>query len=316
MNEIVRKYLANNGFIPRDKGWTIRMTFLDLIRKNDPKYAISYLTQLPDLSDDEKDAITIAQQWNESGPFGPIESRTLYILLQFYLWKYRINRTIIPKATLIKRIEESLDFTPHVTNWALENLFTLMGRTSQVATAAILCGNTEHLSEVVFYVDKTYYSICYWDYHEAVNKPWEGQLDPTITVQLEEYLNYLKYGKINEKPSPISDCDLCCFLIAFGVMTSKQAAEFWPQICKHESNRAEAVDIAFMQWRSGKLIETKDHRVIHALAMLMQSENLSISTEDVRRHFKYPDHVTKAWANFWSILPRLPKALYDLRDFI
>lgn len=298
-------------FVPRDKGSTIRMVYLDLTQGYGPNHAINFLESKKDLSGDEKAALSVARSWEGNGPIDVLESRTMFIFLQFYFWKNKIAREILTRGTLTQRIKE-MEATEKVATWPLAKLLTLEGGTSQFASAAILLGNEEILPENPFYLQKTYNVRSYWLEQKQLGHFWIPQPDPTITVQIQEYINFLKTGKINIIPDRLGDCDLYCFLHSFGKITTEEGKKIWPQLCKHESNRFCEMELRREECLFGRIIHTRDHRVVSAYALLMQSMNLNLSVDAIRVSFIEPDCVNKAWPQFWNFVKETPSILNEI----
>lgn len=303
-NSIIEKLTAE-GYIPRDKGWMIRMSFLDLTNGYGPNDTIDFLKTQDDLSEDEKAALAVATTWNAHGPIDVMESRTMYILVQFYLWKVEQYRKILTRGTLTKRINE-LEASCHIIRWPLQKLLTLEKGTTQWASAAILTGNKDVLPELPFYIQKTYQALEHWNLRRKLNICWVPQTDPTITTQVNEYICYVKTGNILTTPNHLGDCDLYCFLRAFGAITQNEGKRIWPQLQKHESNRIVVMEIALKEFYAGIPVSSNDHRIVQAIAMVAQSIKPKTSIEEIKRKFKNPNCVNKAWPQFWDFLEIAP----------
>jgi hypothetical protein len=308
MDDIVKDCIRK-GYVPWFKSQIIRVAILDLIRGYGPGDLIRFLDSQEDLGGDLKALRRIAEAWvyqNKSLDVG--ESATIYRFVSFYSWKYGISRPIVVSGTLAERAEE-MGATPDIVNWPLAKLLTLEGGTTQWATMAILMGNKEVLPQVPFYIQQTYNVMEHYDKQRDEGKVWIPQRDITLSTQIEEYIRFLKTGKTAIKPTKLGDCDLACFLMAFGIITPGEAKDLWPMIQFHESNRVKAMREALEQLLLGNIICTDDHRVVQALAMLIQSKNLSISADDIRKRFHNPNCVNKTWPRFWDFLADVPRML-------
>ena len=91
----MKKYnLIEQGYIPLDKSWIIRMGVLDLFNEYDD--SINYLKQYyEELSDDLKALYSASIQWKLGKSIDVGESGTLYRFLKFASWK--LNQNKIPK---------------------------------------------------------------------------------------------------------------------------------------------------------------------------------------------------------------------------
>jgi hypothetical protein len=306
---IISDYVIGKGYIPWFKSQIIRMGILDLLGSYGPGDLIKFLDSQEDLGGDLKALRRIVEVWSDSSkPFDVGESGTIYRFIRTYTWKYGIDRPIFISGNLKKRVEE-MGATPEIIHWPLKKKLTLEGGTTQWATMAILMGNEEVLPEVPFYIQQTYDAKLHHKERRSRGLVWEPQRDPTLTAQVEEYVRFLKTGKISIKPTKLGDCDLACFLMAFGVMTPEEAKELWPMIQFHESNRVKEMREALEQLRLGEVICTDDHRVVQALAMRVQSADLKIPIDAIKQRFHNPSCVNKTWPQFWNLMADIPNIL-------
>lgn len=297
MDETYNKEILE--FIPLDKSWLIRMGILDLTRGYGPKDLLTFLNSQENLGNDLEALKRVALDWASDKPFDVGESGTIYRFIKFYLLKNNIDREIKISETLIHRVKK-MNIDPDMVNWSLSKLGTLEGGTTQWQTMAILLGNTEKLEEIPFYLQKTYDAIKHWEEQRKKGEVWQAQKDPTLFKQSKEYLNYLKNGKISIQLSKLGDCDLYCFLRAFGVVGKEWAQKNWPQLREHESNRFEEMERTLNEFERGEIIFTKDHRVVQAEAMLLLSKFPNLEITDIRKRFDKPDCVNKTWKSFWT----------------
>ncbi len=298
MDEINKEEILK--FIPLDKSWLIRMGILDLTRGYGSKDLLNFLNSCENLGNDLEALKRVALVWDSNEPFDVGESGTIYRFVKFYLLKNNIDREIKISETLIHRVKK-MNINPDMVNWSLVKLGTLEGGTTQWQTMAILLGNNEKLSEIPFYLQKTYDAIKHWDEKRKNSEIWTAHKDPTIFAQCISYLNFLKTGKINLIPSKLGDCDLYCFLRAFNAVKKEWAEKNWPQLSEHESSRFEEMERTLNELERDEIIFTKDHRVVQAEAMLLQSKDPSLSVESIRKRFDKPDCVDKTWKSFWSV---------------
>lgn len=306
---IVSDYIVSKGYIPWFKSQIIRMGILDLLGGYGPGDLIKFLDSQMDLGGDLQALRRVAEVGNDrSKPIDVGESGTIYRFVRFYLWKYGIDQEIVMGGTLTKRAKE-MGATPEIIHWPLAKLLTLEGGTTQWATMAILMGNKETLREIPFYIQQTYDAIEHWEKQRKCGMVWVPQRDPTLIAQVEGYASFLKTGKINIQPTRLGDCDLACFLMAFGVLTPEEAKEIWPQIQFHESDRMLEMTRTAREILRRGIIHTNDHRVAHANAMLLRYLNPKISIYAIKQKFSNPDCVNKTWPRFWDLLADMPNIL-------
>ena len=295
-------------YAPRDNGWPIRLGFLDATRGYGSYDAVKYFDQQTDLSGDEKAARNVFANWSGKEPINVGESGTIFRLVQFYFWKMGIDREIITHGTLTHRVE-SMEATKRIIHWSLRSLLRLENGTSQWASAAILLNKHGNLPGIPFYLQKTYDAIEYWSSMRRERKVWEGRTDPTITAQCQQYFSILETGDVSIKPMKLGDCDLYCFLRAFGHITAQHGKKIWPQLQKHESNRILEMDSALQSLFTEQEICSNDHRVVQAAAMLLQAQEPRLNVENIKAHFSNPECVTKKWPKFWEFLEVAPSAV-------
>jgi 5-enolpyruvylshikimate-3-phosphate synthase len=53
---------------------------------------------------------------------------------------------------------------------------------------------------------------------------------------------------------------------------------------------------------SGSIIHSRDHRVVQAEAMLIQSRDKGKGAEKLKKYFDNPDCVNKTWPKFWDFM--------------
>lgn len=276
--------------IPLDKAWMIRMGILDLI--NGHKDILEVLNKEEDLGEDLQALKRISKVWDSDEPFDVGESGTIYKYLRFYLWKNKIEREIVKRGTLVNR---KIADDPEIVNLPIADLLKLDGGTSQWASASVLYGNTEKFEGDLFYLNKTYDAVKHWKEKRDIGKVWEAKKDPTLNSQVKMFLELLETGKTEIPNESITDCDLYCFFRTFNLMTKEEGEKRWPHIANHETNRFEEMEDQLEKYRSENFIDSKDHRVVHALVMksLVEGEKIEV---------KFPDAVNKTWPRFWEFV--------------
>jgi len=282
--------LIEKGYIPLDKSWIIRMGVLDLVNGytyNPFDYCEDILGRpYEELSDDLQAMFCVSVQWQLNLPFIVRESATLYRFLKFASWKLGWNRKIIIRGTLKHR---NICNNPEIIDWPLEQLLTLDNGTSQWASASVLLGNEEIIPNPPYKLQLTYDAVKYWRIARSHGRRWEPIYDKTILRQALAYLQWIRDGHMDFEPLQAEDY---CFARAFGIITQEEGERKWPSLKGHESNRIVDMEEALQQ----KVITSKDHRIVQAVAMLKRQEV----------DFMYPNCVRKSWPQFWKFMRIIP----------
>jgi len=273
--------LIEKGYIPLDKSWMIRMGVLDLVYGHDD--SIKYLEQHEgELSDDLKALYQASIQWRSCKPIDVGESATLYRFLRFASWKLGPDREFILHGTLKGR---KICNNPEIVDWPLEQLLALDNGTSQWASASVLLGNDETVTDPPYKLMVTYDAVEHWKIARSWGERWEPRFDRTILAQASAYLDWLRSRKMDFMPQQAEDY---CFARAFGIMDAEEGEAIWPSLRGHESDR-----IAEMEKElKNQEIASKDHRVIQAITMLKKG----------RCKARHPESVSKSWPQFWKFL--------------
>lgn len=289
LNEL-KQALIRRKFIPLDKSWIIRMGFLDIVNGYDD--IIKFLKKQKDLGEDINALLRVAEKWETREPLDVGESGTIYRLFRFYLWKNKIKRELIKRGTLKNR---QICDNPEIVDWPIKKLLTLDGGSSQWANASILCGNIEKIKNSSRYLNMTYEAIKYWKEKRKRNETWEPRFDGTLLPQTVAFISFVRGEKFNFDKKVLDDCDLYCFFRAFNIINKEQGEKKWPHIVYHESNRIKEMEEQLKNYKQGKEITLKDHRVAQAIAMLALVENKQV-------RFSNPECVNKTWPQFWEFL--------------
>lgn len=275
--------LIEQGYIPLDKSWIIRMGVLDLINNNDKVF--NFLEKQDNLGGDLKSLHKALISWNKNEPIDVGESGTLYRFLKFVSWKLGLNKRFILKGTLEKR---DICDNSEIINWSQEKLLKLDNGTSQWASASVLMGDKEKVDNAPFKLKLTYEAVENW------SKDWEIRYDKTILKQAITFLNLLK-GKKNVG-FILKQAESYCFARIFGFVSKEIGEKMFPSLKGHESNRIEEIE---KQIKKEK-VDSKDHRVVQALAMY---QKLNDKSND---NILYSSCVSKSWPQFWKFLEDAP----------
>ena len=292
--------LIEQGYIPFDKSWIIRMVVLDLLdSREDTASFLAPLAKKRELSDDVEASYVAYKQWKAG--FRHIcvgESGTLYRFLKFASWALGLEKEFMLEGTLIERAEE-MHSNPEIINWHPEKLLTLDNRTSQYASVSYLMGLTDKIENPPYKLQVSYDAVEHWKQKRAKGEMWEPRYDKTLEAQAEAYLELLKTGKIIFEPEQAEDY---CFARAFNLATKEEGEFKWPSLRGHETDRIEEMENALKEYHAGRIIESTDHRIVQAIAMLMKKENKELGIEEVKARFKNPLAVNKSWPQFWKFL--------------
>jgi len=280
-NELIRQKL-----IPLSKYWSMRLGFLDII--NNTKYFIPLIDGRDDIGDDLKAMIRISHEWNEKKEINVGEGGALLRLLQFASWKFGLNKTFVREKTLKDR---EICNNPDIVNWKLPELLKLDNCTPQWASAAILTGNNEEIPDDYF-LKMSKEALAHYSKIKETGGFCEVRYDETIMKQAIAFIELLKNGKMDFLPAQQDDY---CFARAFNLIDREEGERRWHELKGHESNRLDEMEKQLENIENEYKIDSHDHRVIQAIAMLAFSCDEKIS-------FAHPECVSKSWPQFWKFM--------------
>ena len=303
--------LVQKGLIPLDKSWINRMALLDSINESD--YAIRFLGEHYDeLGDDLKaahKAYVELKQGRKEIHVG--KSGTLYRFLKFLSFKENLNLELIPEGNLIERSKGFCD-DPDMVNWPLEKLLNTEDKTTQWASASILCGSTEKIENQNLKIRASYSAVDHWYKRRDQGKQWKEQHDLIIHSQALAYLNILDGKTFNYIPQDAEDY---CFSRAFGFITKEKGEAKYPNLKGHESDRIVEMEKQLSNLSSRILVDSDDHRVDQGIAMFYVTQNKDriikamnqgmtkeTVVERVQSKFSDPYCVSKSWPQFWKLI--------------
>lgn len=282
MTDLIRK-----GDIPLDKSWIIRMGILDLINGYDT--IINFLEKQEQLSDDLLALKRVLKNWNSNEALDVGESGTLYRFLKFASWKLSKSKKFIVHGTLKQR---KIGDNPEIINWPLKKLLELDNKSSQWASASVLLGNKEKIENPPLKLQLTYKALEHWNQQRKNNQLWVPRYDKTIEKQALAFLDLLKTGKTNFQPEHSEDY---CFARAFNLTTKQEAEKKFPSLIGHETNRIEEMENAIKKADDKGIVDSKDHRVVQAIAMRQKFLGKPVVIEN-------KNAVNKTWPQFWGFL--------------
>lgn len=277
-------------YIPLDKSWIIRMGVLDILSGNKDRVK-NFLDKQKDLGGDLLALNRVVETWDTDESVDVGESATLFRILQFASWKFNLNKKFITRGTLTERVKNMTE-GPEIVKMNLNELLNLPKKTSQWATAAVLCGDMERIPNPSYHLEMAFDAVDYWNIQKKQGKPWEARPDETIQGQAEVFLEMMKDKKAPFVPRQVEDY---CFAYTFGCMTREEGKAKWPSIPGHESNRLVEMEEVLNAAKTGEEIDSKDHRVIQAIAMWGLVNNKEVRILNL-------DAVNKTWPKFWDFL--------------
>jgi hypothetical protein len=278
---------VENKFIPLDKSWIIRMGVLDIVNGNN--YIKEFLNSQLGLSDDLLALKKAVEEWSSEEIIDVGESGTLYRLLQFASWKLNLNKKFIKHGTLKDR---RITNDPNIINLSTRELLKLDSQTSQWATASVLLGNTERISNPPYKLKLSYEAVEHWQQQKQKGENWKPKFDTTIASQAIAFIDLIQNGKTNFQTQQAEDY---CFARVFNLITKEEGEQNWPSLLGHESNRIEEMESVIVKAKDNQEITSTDHRVVQAIAMWGLSNKKEIK-------ILYPNAVNKSWPQFWSFI--------------
>jgi hypothetical protein len=273
--------------IPWDKSWIIRMGVLDLL-SGKPDRTTEFLLSQSSLSDDLRMLNIAIECWYDGLPIMVGESGTLYRFLRFATWHMGMEAEFIKEGTLKTR---PICNDPSIITLSQRELLKLDNGTSQWASAAVLMGDSERLSDAPYKLELTYKAVEHWRVTND-GKGWSPRRDATIERQASAFSRIFSSGKENFEPLQSEDYCLARALFNF---SPKEGEKRWPSLRAHESDRIAEMEKALEEARTGKVIESRDHRVVQAVAMWCAVNRRSPT-------FRHPGAVNKSWPNFWEFM--------------
>ena len=127
-------------FIPLDKSWLTRVGVLDII--NGYTDIEKFIDNQKDTNDDILAIKNASIAWRNNQYINVGESATLYRLLKFASWKFKLNKTFLKEGSLKDR---TITDNPNIVNFNQTKLLKLDNETTQWATSAVICGDKERL---------------------------------------------------------------------------------------------------------------------------------------------------------------------------
>lgn len=258
-----------NDLAPLDKSYCVRMAMLDLLAGKDDTF--KFLEAWSDRSSDLESVFQIHKRRTESA--------TLFRFMTFAAWKFGREDLFMSKAGTLKHRQVCDD--PSIVALSQEELLKLDHGTSQWASAAAICGDSQRIAAAPAKLLLTYRVINDWE-----NDCREYQLDPTILAQMKAFVRFVETGRMEFEAVHSEDY---CFARAFGLMDAAEGELRWSSLKGHESNRIEEMERAIWQVEAGEIVTSSDHRVVQAIAMMWS-----------RAQFSNSSCVSKSWPRFWA----------------
>jgi hypothetical protein len=265
----------------------MRMGVLDLTHGFDD--TIDFLNEQTVLSEDLVALAEASEAWQDDLPVPVGESGTLYRFLSFAAWKQGIDKKFVTEGTLSDR---AITLDPSIVNLSQAELLKLDNETSQWASAAVLMGDRERIIDPPHKLQVTYDAVEHWQSRRAAGQMWLPRRDITTARQADTFQKMLT----GEPPTfiPLQAEDYC-FAVEFGYITPVEGQRRWPSLAGHESNRPAEMGIAQNQASAGEIVQSRDHRVVQAIAMWGRLMDREVE-------FEHPDAVKKSWPEFWPFI--------------
>lgn len=278
---------AVERYIPWDKSWLLRMGVLDL--RHGQTDTVNFLDQQEVLNDDLRALRSASEAWHDDEPVPVGESGTLYRFLQFMSWEDGLNKEFVKSGTLAER---PITQDPSIIGLSQDELLRLDNRTSQWASAAVLCGDPERLEAVPDKLQVTYDAVEAWERQQTQGIPWLPRRDATIARQADAFTKLFRGEPPTFQPQQAEDY---CFAVEFGYLRPAEGERRWPNLRGHESDRITEMAAAMDQAGNGEAVQSRDHRVVQAIAMWGRLMDREVE-------LAHPDAVSKSWPEFWDFL--------------
>jgi len=180
---------------------------------------------------------------------------------------------------------------PEIVTWSIAKLLELDNNTPQWASASILTGSTEEIPDD-FFLNLSKEAITHYNGARKEGGCCEVRYDDTILLQAKAFLNLLTKGNTDFKPRQQDDY---CFSRVFNLISKEDGENRWPELKGHESNRLEEIEIMIKKLENNQEIDSRDHRVVQAIAMLALLKQKQVK-------FSFPECISKSWPQFWKFL--------------
>jgi len=246
--------------LPLEKSWYARLGIQDLIAGRES--TVSTLTQHEaTLSDDLRvirDTSGLILDGQTTIHVG--EGGTWARVLAFASAKYGWGLRLVKSGTLTDRPD---DFQPHLVDAPLSELLRLNKGSSQLASAAVLCGSDEPMpANAPYHLQMSYEAREYWQTHLS-NSTWEVRRDNTYRRQAIAWIGWLASGQFEFEPIQPEDYPISR---VFNVMDLRDAhRRGWESLAGHESNRFDDLEKAITQVSQCEAVDLRDHRPLIAL---------------------------------------------------
>ncbi len=221
-------------------------------------------------------------------------------MFSYLSWKQKANKRFKTSKTLAdgRGITLNPEFIDRE-KWPLEALLDLPEKTTQMASAVLLLDEdppsieginlTEHQRH---FLELTIRERKYWKERKMKGYRWHFVYDETIERQATAFLNNMRTGEMNFVAKQAEDY---CFARAFGVMMPEEGEYRFPTLRGHETNRIREMERSMLLYRTEGVVDSPDHRIVQAIAMLAIVENKDIV-------IKTDKAVEKTWPQFWRFL--------------
>jgi hypothetical protein len=189
-------------YIPLDKSWLTRVGVLDII--NGYADIEKFIDSQQNTNDDILAIGNASAAWRSGQSVNVGESATLYRLLQFACWKLNLRKVFIVEGSLRDR---KITNNESIVNLSQTELLKLDNGTTQWATASVICGDKERMSNPPVKLQETYDAVRHWQAQRQKGLCWESKYDATIERQARVFLDLKGDKKV--RYIPLCSDDYC-----------------------------------------------------------------------------------------------------------
>ena len=295
---LIMEYTNIDAYIPIDKTDTINKMLMDLFygRASD---AIAFVTNYEpqdELPQDVKYAGLALQDWIAGEPVRVGQAGKLIRSLSFYSWNLGTSKDFIREGTLDNRY---ICNDPRIITYSQRQLLELKDETTQFASAKVLLGDHERLTDAPFKLVQAYDSFDEWHCARRDGKMWSTKSDITLERQAHAMIEYVLTG---DTDFPLVHPEDYCVGRSMGKITPEEGLIRWKRLQNQESKRIDATEVALTEAESGLPITPRDHRVI--MGGVLRQIKLGEPINAVYMH-----EVGKSWPQF----PKFAEYLDQLR---
>jgi hypothetical protein len=279
--------------VPTDKARLFRYSTIEA-RYGDITVAQEVIRGIPRPGDDIMAQGRVLASLLKDEPLDVGESGTAYRIWQLPDWRHGWGRVFIKRGTLVRRAQEMPSKAEVLACRGQRELTRLADRTSQWATAAVLDGDAERLTEDVDPKLQLTYDIWDdWHHRQITGEPWTAEKDTVLDRQVNHFLHLYLFGE--DIGYEVTEAEEFPYGFYFGNVGLEEAQDRFASLPHHESNRLVEVPRALELARVGEPIAVDDHRIIQMVGFF----GLLTGTEV---YFEHPEAVNKTWPGYFDLI--------------